>query len=870
MIFCFFFKCLFADFQAQELMEATLYEEASLIFEKQIQEDHSHKLSLAKCYFALERFGDVIELLINSSQENEEKYLLALAYQRVDNHEAAIALLSQLPKAETVLYDVAVSHYYLKEYNLSESLLNELALTYPKSKLLDKASIYLIKIDLEKGFFDAAEKKLQTLLGANKDQEIIANFRFLEGDLYFRKKQYEKAIACFEAIIPKRNKTLAPWYKETLYQLGWSYLKLAEAQSSEEYFKRAEQAFYELAELSKEEKVYLSYAEVLLSKGKHLGDEQSYKKAHQILCEDKIFTTKDGKNKSLFMLAEAASEYDDREKLYAELIDSMQKKGLELAESWYLRGVNEWEEGQYQKNRMQNVQAKKHFKRATDFLKKAHELYNKYPLKEALSLKFIAMSYLSQNGRDDVQEAIQYLTLCIQQGSVSLLEDPLEIYYLKALAEMEIKDKVDLKAACCELESGIASYKKGAFLDKATFLLGQMYHQCGDFENAEKTFLKIPLDFPSSPLCPQAYYGASLSVQDAKQDDALVKQYKQILYEKYPDSPIAAEGYFTYYSYNEYLQGDRKALKHLQSLTLKFPRSVFSLNAYYLLGMDLKRDRKSPQGKWISKKNLTQSVEAFANVESCFDTLFNEDLIPLQKLDYYIYLRYRAILERALANYAIAEESKGAKRQIYLEYAGEVFKKILTEFQDGNHTLAQKIKEKELFSKIVEESYYYLAKIYWQTDNADLADKVYSEAMKQYQNSHITKSYFLAKLLIERGFFAFAQEDFSEALLYFKRAGEAGNGKILNSDETLDLLIQQSLCLQQTHQLEEAMLLLSQVINCDIASSLRLKAMFLRAGIYEKQGRLQLAKRQLETIVAKGGDWAQMAQEKLEKDYGFY
>ena len=70
-------------------------------------------------------------------------------------------------------------------------------------------------------------------------------------------------------------------------------------------------------------------------------------------------------------------------------------------------------------------------------------------------------------------------------------------------------------------------------------------------------------------------------------------------------------------------------------------------------------------------------------------------------------------------------------------------------------------------------------------------------------------------------------------------------------------------------ELDEAMILLSKVINDDTISSLRLKAMFIRAEIYEQQGRQELAIKQLEATSKKGGEWALKAKEKLVCDYGF-
>lgn len=85
----------------------------------------------------------------------------------------------------------------------------------------------------------------------------------------------------------------------------------------------------------------------------------------------------------------------------------------------------------------------------------------------------------------------------------------------------------------------------------------------------------------------------------------------------------------------------------------------------------------------------------------------------------------------------------------------------------------------------------------------------------------------------------------------------------LNPDEKLDLWIQQSQCHKEMKQLETAMLILSQVVNDETISAQRVKAMYLRAEIYELQGKPELAIKQLEATSTKGGEWALKAKQKL-------
>ena len=58
---------------------------------------------------------------------------------------------------------------------------------------------------------------------------------------------------------------------------------------------------------------------------------------------------------------------------------------------------------------------------------------------------------------------------------------------------------------------------------------------------------------------------------------------------------------------------------------------------------------------------------------------------------------------------------------------------------------------------------------------------------------------------------------------------------------------------------------LSDAVNDEAISGLRLKAMYLRAEVYALQGRTELAHKQLEAVSKKGGDWGKLAAEKLAK-----
>ena len=149
------------------------------------------------------------------------------------------------------------------------------------------------------------------------------------------------------------------------------------------------------------------------------------------------------------------------------------------------------------------------------------------------------------------------------------------------------------------------------------------------------------------------------------------------------------------------------------------------------------------------------------------------------------------------------------------------------------------------------------------------AEIILSNLIESYKNVSLSKSYYLARAFDERGKLAFKKEQYASALKFFKQAEEASKGNLFNTDQRLNLLIQQSYCYRQLKNFDDALLILSRVVNSDAVSSLRMKAMFLRSEVYESQGRMELARKQLESIVKTGGNFADQAKQKLESHYGY-
>lgn len=383
--------------------------------------------------------------------------------------------------------------------------------------------------------------------------------------------------------------------------------------------------------------------------------------------------------------------------------------------------------------------------------------------------------------------------------------------------------------------------------EKQLFLIGTFLYEDKNYQEGLAVFQELQKKYPKSSLAPEVLYWIARSKEACGE---LAKNYRsdyQHLYQNYPNHPLAAEAYFNAYTPQDYLLGEKQALKHLNAFQTKFPLSPLILHASYYIGLDCLHDRQSPEGKWISRQNLIGAIEAFQNVESHFNRLQNTE-----DVSFLVAIRDQAILERAKTNLKIAEQSKPAKKAIYLDYAEDVFSKLQSSLNEES-------------GPIFEETLYFLALTQIQSEKHNQALKSLETLIHYYKDRHIEKAYYFASALYQKGML----ENSLKSLELFELALQAGTPDYLSNDEILNIMIAKAEIYRKENRLDDAMLQLSEVVNYSTASSLRLKAMFLRAEIYAEQGRKLLAQKQLESIALKGGDWAIKAKEQLDKHHGY-
>lgn len=366
----------------------------------------------------------------------------------------------------------------------------------------------------------------------------------------------------------------------------------------------------------------------------------------------------------------------------------------------------------------------------------------------------------------------------------------------------------------------------------------------GNYAQALKLYSSFLKQDPDAPGVDEALYWSARCQEQLGLNSTLCYQ---DLSSRFPYSSYAAEAYFFSYPISEYIEGQRGALKHLQKMPDRFPDSPETLKALYLLGLDATRDRRSPEGKVITRKDLTLAIDRFQELETRYERLLAFDALPKNSLPEWEEIKNRAMLKRADVLFRIAEQAQGAKQQIYLGYAEEIYKKLLD-------------------SPFSTEVQFALASTWLKQNQLEKARTGFQNLVEKFPKN--SENYYLALSYKALGDLALKEGRSKKATEYFQLALSSGKN-LLSIDEELGIKIENSIALQKNGEEDLAMQQLSEVVNYNAVSHLRLKAMFMRAELYALQNKRIQARKQLESLALKSGPWAEKAKEKLEQDYGF-
>lgn len=843
-------------------------------------------LKLAHCYYQLQEDQAVIntiKVLGEQAQQNEEVlFLKALSHQRLNQmNEASKAFLNFLEKAdETQAQKIAqanlelgIIYYHQKKPQLAKKYLDLAASQSPV------ASIYLGRMLLA----DANYKALDTLLKKLKpqvrmDSPLYYELAYLQGESLFQQKAFYKAITAYEQAIPRKNKEQAHWYSTTLYNLAWCYLKMSKdektpAITQTQLLAKAETILTELIAFNKTPDASLLLARIYLSDEKRLNDPDSFKKLSELLGKVSFKDPLD-EAEAIYLQAIAAPEDKEKLKLYQKLsVDTFQNSpyyGL----AWFFQASHFFEQANQLREDKQEQAAKDLYQKSVHLFTKSFKFLKENDLrKAALSVQYSIYAQYYLGSEESLHQGFSLSQKLFKNTElIEALESKDELLFIGALIAAELFEKKPnhvLSQTLDKITQQIVSqYPNSAYADQVLFLNAYMHYQSKEYDQAEKKFFQLVSNYSQSPLMPKALHWLAEVAEWQGREPSVIQDYRKRIFTLYPNLPIAQEAYFNYYSFSDYLQGAPEALSHLEHLQELFPKSPYNIVSQYLLGLSYKQDQLDVDGKLSRPRDLAKAGSFFNGARNLFAQYYNTDKIDTDQRAYYTDIYYRSLFELPSVKRLQAEGADAIDKRILFEQSLSLYQELSDELENPE-SLYRKTLGNNPLQNLYEDTLYHIATIQQSLEKFDEAEKQFNKILHYYAKAEKKTDFYLARSWYYLGVIAMQKQDPKLALNYFDKAAIATDTRIFSTDQRLDLWIQTSQAQQSLGQFDAAMLMLSKVINDPNASELSTQAMFLRALIYEKQGKRHFALKQLESTSKKSGIWAEKAQEKLRQNYVF-
>lgn len=822
--------------RGQRAYDSGLYAEAIEFFEQGLEEceEADRKglcVGLAHAYYQCGRDLEAVEALRGFDYSDETRLLAALSYKRMGEFKKAQELFVDCGQCVAQWHHGHVA-YLQGDAGMAEMIWRDLQDSYPDSDAGLLAALYLARLDLAAGRMNRAKEQLK-LLEPRLAVPLAYECAFYLGLAEENLQNWSSALEAYERALPRRNLAHASWVPQTLQRLAACHMELAERTHRKQRIYQCQKGEAALRLLQKEfpgEEAQKALISLLIRKGHLLNESCCLDEANELLSDASTYTVAD-RNHLLLLRAQAAPSYETRRFFFRELLQRQEERDPEYVQCLLLSAQNDLEEGKFDAAIQQLISTPV---QSSEVLLEIGRICALAPSAEASERGLTALRQIKEYALDpDLPYLLEGALLAQSEGS-----DPTIPWRM-----------------------AIEGYPEGRYADECFRHIGIWRYQQGQYQEANQAFLDLVARYPASAHCGEALYWMARAQENLGVPRSLVQQTLREVYQNYPMSSFAAEAYLTTYSYTDYLN-DPLARAHLSGMKDRFPDSPLTINAQHLLGLSLRRlpsagdRRKSPTSRWH------QAIEAFQEAEGVFDRLYTAGQIPNKDVPRFSTLRCRAKLERALANLAIASDAIGAKKRIYLGYTSDLFRELLTELNKAAW-------KNDALEPIREETAYGLSVAHLRNNDIEVASSLLDELIQQYQTDGVSRGYFFSRTLYQKGSLYLRKNQPEQALSLFQQAEEAAKGNLLSPDEKLDLWLAQSRCLRELDRLDEAMLILSKAINEDAISGLRVKAMYLRAEVYQQQNRHELAQKQLEATARKGGEWAFKAKEKLEEDYGY-
>ncbi len=383
------------------------------------------------------------------------------------------------------------------------------------------------------------------------------------------------------------------------------------------------------------------------------------------------------------------------------------------------------------------------------------------------------------------------------------------------------------------LQTVLALDPEGPHTQEARYLLGSLYFQQGAFERALPLLQQVAES--DHALTPSALFFVAETLCALGDNAHQANLYRHSLYLRFPDSSYAADGCFRCFSFSDYLVGSPEALTHLKQFLDLFPQSPLTIVADYVLSLH---------------QSASTAVAYLDRGIALFESLYRIDSPDAQSLHFY----YESVYERGMRAFELGCKDEGISYLL----------RIIQAFEDSTNAHMQQAKEAEPLPDVVAKSMYHLAAQHIEHQARAQAEPLLFSLLMTYKDLGIQHALYLSLAWQMQGKLALLDHEYERALQCFDIAEEAGYEQ-LSDMQMLELWLWKGKSHFEAKELDQAMRISSKIINSGLDHPVCVEAMCLRGEIYLLQGRPELASRQWEAMIKKGGLAALRAEQKLRK-----
>lgn len=485
--------------------------------------------------------------------------------------------------------------FHLGDWKSAQQLFSSISLEESDPLPYQLAQLHLAKIHL---LNHQEEKALETLnqLSHSLPPNHPLNLEkiYLKGWALLAMRQEAGAVLCFEELVPQALASKTEGSVEVLQAFIVSLLKQAltsglPPEQIAPLISKAEEALNQLIARAPTETSYLLMNDFYLIKAKTLSDPQAYLQAQELLERPNLFSSEEGLRQALLKKAEAAPAYPERSQLYERLASDQRHPPSFRAKVWFLKGVNDFDEGLKWQKQQDFDQAVLQFDRAAQAFDKTRELAQGCdPTLTAHALKHQALAYVQQPEAGKAKEGWGILLNLISDPALfSKIESPQEIYHLAGWTALHIKEPEFLVEGEQFLRRGQTG-PSAEWNERCLKMEGMLSLQSQKWKQADALFARFLHNYPLSSSLGEVWFWRAYSA-DQLNNTSLKKEYLQNAYTQDPLSPYAPVAYFHCHSWRDYMHGSRKAIKHLQAMPLLFPSHPLLVTAHYLIGLSQKK-----------------------------------------------------------------------------------------------------------------------------------------------------------------------------------------------------------------------------------------------------------------------------------------